>query len=122
MRRAKVTVHGVFAGVLNEYSKVKYTFQYNPGYTGEPVSLTMPVREEEYFYDSFPPFFEGLLPEGYNRNQLVQLRKIDASDYFSMLMYLGADVVGSTTVTEIFDEDPAEDLVNEAIVNAINNG
>ena len=103
MRKAKVSMYGKEAGVLIEHSRTKYTFQYLSDYTGEPISLTMPVREEKYIYDSFPPFFEGLLPEGYNRNQLLRLRKIDAKDYFTMLMYLGQDVVGATTITEIAD-------------------
>ena len=105
MRKAKVSMHGKEAGVLTEHSRTKYTFQYLSDYSGEPVSLTMPVREEQYSYDFFPPFFEGLLPEGYNRNQLLLLRKIDAKDYFAMLMYLGQDVVGATTITEIIDHE-----------------
>ena len=103
MRKAKVAMHGKEAGVLIEHSRTKYTFQYLSGYMGEPISLTMPIKEEQYVYDSFPPFFEGLLPEGYNRNQLLRLRKIDAQDHFSILMYLGQDVIGATTITEIID-------------------
>jgi serine/threonine-protein kinase HipA len=105
MRKAKVSMHGKEAGVLIEHSRTKYTFQYLSDYSAEPISLTMPVREELYVYDSFPPFFEGLLPEGYNKNQLLRLRKIDAKDYFSLLMYLGQDVVGATTITENIDSE-----------------
>ena len=105
MRKAKVCMHGHDAGVLIEHARNKYSFQYFASYSGEPISLTMPVKEEHYIYGSFPPFFEGLLPEGYNRNQLLTLRKIDADDYFSMLMYLGQDVVGATTITELKENE-----------------
>lgn len=98
-------MYGKEAGVLIEHSRNMYTFQYLSDYSGEPISLTMPVREEQYIYDSFPPFFEGLLPEGYNRNQILRLRKIDSKDCFSLLMYLGQDVVGATTITEILDNE-----------------
>ena len=89
------------AGILTENSSQNYSFQYLPAYTGEPISLTMPVRHEAYLFNGFPPFFEGLLPEGYNKTQLLKMRKIDSGDYFSQLIYIGEDVVGAVTITEI---------------------
>lgn len=105
MRKAKISMYGKEAGFLIEHSKIKYSFQYVADYLGEPISLTLPVRAEVYVFDSFPTFFEGLLPEGYNRHQLLKLRKIDANDYFSMLVYLGKDVVGATTITELIEHE-----------------
>lgn len=105
MRKAKVLMHGKEAGTLIEHTHAEYTFQYVPHYAGEPVSLTMPVRQEPYVFKGFPPFFEGLLPEGYNRDQLLRHRKMDANDYFSMLAYLGQDVVGAVTIIEIADHE-----------------
>lgn len=105
MRKAKVNMYENEAGILLEYSRTHYAFQYLPNYHGDPISLTMPVKEEPYIYDKFPPFFEGLLPEGYNKNQLLSLRKIDERDYFSILMYIGQDVVGATTISEITNND-----------------
>lgn len=101
MRKAKVSMHEKEAGVLTEFSKSHYTFEYVANYQGEPVSLTLPVQSEPYTFSTFPTFFEGLLPEGYNRDQLLIMRKMDAEDYFSMLMYLGQDVVGAATISEI---------------------
>lgn len=94
-------MHEMEAGILTEYSNARYSFQYVANYQGEPISLTMPVQAEPYTFSTFPTFFEGLLPEGYNRDQLLRLRKIDAKDFFSMLMYLGQDVVGATTISEL---------------------
>lgn len=105
MRKAKVYMFEKEAGILTEYSKTKYEFQYLLDYNSVPISLTMPVRAEPYNYDSFPPFFEGLLPEGYNRNLLHRLRKIDEKDYFSVLMYIGEDVVGAATIKEIINNE-----------------
>jgi len=103
MKKAKVYVHNIEAGILTEFSKSKYTFEYMLGYKKEPVSLTMPIKEEAYYYDEFPPFFEGLLPEGFNLIQLLKLRKIDKNDYFSQLMYVGTDVIGAVTIIELND-------------------
>lgn len=101
MKKANVYIHNIAAGILTEFSKHEYTFEYNVDYDNEPVSLTMPVKNKVYFYDTFPPFFEGLLPEGFNLLQLLRLRKIDSNDYFSQLMYIGKDVIGAVTIIEI---------------------
>jgi len=103
VNKAKVYIQNKEAGLFTEHSKNKYTFEYLPKYKGEPVSLTMPVKKEVYVYDAFPPFFEGLLPEGFNLLQLLRLRKIDKTDYFSQLMYIGTDVIGAVTIIELND-------------------
>lgn len=58
----------------------------------------MPVRTEPYTYRKFPPFFEGLLPEGYQLEALLKKAKLDRHDYFGQLIQVGADLVGSVTV------------------------
>ncbi len=101
MRQVDVFVHGKSAGLLQEMEKGKhYRFTYHPGYAGPPVSLTMPVRTEGYSFDRFPPFFDGLLPEGIQLEGLLRVRKIDASDLFSQLAAVGEDMVGAVTVKE----------------------
>ena len=101
MRRAKVFVGQIFAGILEEREKGKsYTFRYNDDYKGEPVSLTMPVKGREFSYDTFPPFFDGVLPEGAHLEALLRQAKIDRTDLFSQLLTVGKDLVGNVTVTE----------------------
>ena len=102
MRRAKVLVHGVPAGILEETDiKNQYRFIYNEGYKGESVSLTMPISQQIFEFNSFPPFFDGLLPEGVILDGLLKQKKIDKNDYFSQLIAVGADMVGAVTVEEI---------------------
>ncbi len=98
MREADVFQQGVRAGILCERSSDRYEFLYEPDYTGPPVSLTMPVRREPYLYTRFPPFFEGLLPEGFQLEALLRQAKLDKIDYWSQLLQVGADLVGSVTV------------------------
>ncbi|MEI6138756.1 MAG: HipA N-terminal domain-containing protein [Mariniphaga sp.] len=102
MRKAKVFVNNLEAGLLTEleFGK-KYLVEYLPGYCGTPVSLTMPVGGVNYQFDSFPPFFEGLLPEGVQLEGLLKIGKIDRNDLFSQLMAVGGDMVGNVTVKEI---------------------
>jgi serine/threonine-protein kinase HipA len=99
MRKAEIFMHDIHAGVLEEIvPHTTYRFTYNAEYNGPPVSLTIPVRPAPYEYDIFPPFLEGLLPEGYNLEALLRALKIDRKDLFSQLITVGMDLVGAVTV------------------------
>ena len=102
MRKADVFMHDFHAGVFEEISpRRSYRFTYDSTYAGPPVSLTAPVRPEPYEYEAFPPFLEGLLPEGYNLEALLRALKIDRQDLFSQLLAVGKDMVGAVTVREV---------------------
>jgi serine/threonine-protein kinase HipA len=99
MRRAVVRVHGLIAAVLEEDERGHaYRLAYEPSYQGPPVSLALPVRAEPYAFDRFPPFFEGLLPEGDLLEALLRQAKIDRDDPFLQLLTVGLDVVGAVTI------------------------
>jgi len=99
MRKAKVFNFGKIAGYLLEKNG-KYIFLYEDNYSGQPVSLSMPLEKKEYVFDGFPPFFDGLLPEGTQLEALLRLSKIDRTDLFSQLLLVGKDLVGSVTVED----------------------
>ena len=102
MKKAKVYNFGILAGELIEIEKGhKYKFVYSDNYTGTPVSLTMPVKQKEYEFNQFPPFFDGFLPEGVQLEALIRQMKIDKNDFFSQLLHVGKDLIGSVTVEEI---------------------
>ena len=102
MRRAKVHVKGIEAGVLIEVKKgEEYQFEYLDQYNGLEVSRTMPTNVRSYKFDRFPPFFDGLLPEGIQLEGLLKIRKIDRNDYFSQLLAVGEDMVGVVTAKEV---------------------
>lgn len=98
MNRARVSVNGMLAGVLEQLDNGAYRFIYEENYQGPPVSLTMPVIKREYDYTAFPPFFEGLLPEGEMLEALLRKYKIDRKNYFEQLLKVGRDVVGAVTI------------------------
>jgi serine/threonine-protein kinase HipA len=101
MRSARVYFADFLAGILSESDSGKeYLFQYDPGYSGPPVSLTMPVRDTPYLFTEFPPFFDGLLPEGFQLAALLRQKKLDHNDKFGQLLAVGADTVGAVTVRE----------------------
>jgi serine/threonine-protein kinase HipA len=104
-RRAIIRQHNIPAGHLAELATGGWGFTYMPGYDGPPVSLALPVREEPWIFEDFPPFLEGLLPEGPQLEAILRKHKIDRGDCFRQLMVVGQDVVGSLTV----EEWPAEE-------------
>lgn len=101
IRTAEVFVHNQLAGWLEELEKKKrYRFRYKEDYTGSAISLTMPVSRKTYDFETFPSFFDGLLPEGNQLEGLLRQAKLDRNDYFGQLITVGADMVGAVTVKE----------------------
>jgi serine/threonine-protein kinase HipA len=101
MRKAKVYMHDRLAGVLVEVEKnQRYRFSYLENYDGPAISLTLPVAQKDYEFTGFPPFFDGLLPEGFQLEALLRKRKIDRNDLLGQLLIVGQDLVGAVTVVE----------------------
>jgi serine/threonine-protein kinase HipA len=100
MRKAEIYQQGKLAGILEEIDQNNYRFTYTSGYTGEPISLALKVREVPYEFNKFPSLFEGLLPEGMQLEALLRKYKVDKNDMFQQLLIVGLDVVGSLTVQE----------------------
>lgn len=101
MRKARILVNNIMAGILEEKEDKKYYFSYQKEYQGAPVSLTMPLTSNYYEFKQFPAFFEGLLPEGGQLEALLRKYKLDKSDYFGQLLQVGNDVVGAVTIEEL---------------------
>jgi len=84
---------------LEEIEKARrYRFVYDQEYDGPAVSLTMATGQREHSFEGFPPFFDGLLPEGVQLESLIRLRKVDRDDLFAQLLAVGSDLVGAVTV------------------------
>ena len=104
MRKAEIKMHSIPAALLTENEDGTCILSYFSDYKGEPVSLTLPVRQESYHFDRFPLVFEGWLPEGMLLEALLKNCKLDRNDFWSQLMATGADLVGAVTVFPIEDE------------------
>lgn len=98
MRTARIYQQAQLAGVLEARDDGSYRFTYEPGFRGEPVSLTMPASQPVWEFPQFPAPFEGLLPEGVQLDGLLRIRKLDRHDLFGQLLAVGHDVVGSLRI------------------------
>ena len=65
MRQGRVFCNGIAAGVITEDAQ-GYTFVYDEEYLNrsdaQPISLTLPLRQEPYVNNVMFSFFDGLIP------------------------------------------------------------
>jgi len=102
MRRARVKYQDQVAGSLSE-TATGYQFQYDPAYlrTGQPISISLPLREAPYESRELFSFFRGLLPEGWYLAIVSATAKVDAQDAFGILLATTADTIGAVTVHKV---------------------
>lgn len=106
MKKAKVYMHDKVAGVLTE-DENGFSFRYLDHYLdsedAEAVSLTLPLRREEYSDKVLFPFFDGLIPEGWLLNIAEHNWKINQRDRMSLLLACCKDCIGAVSI--ISEED-----------------
>lgn len=89
------------AGVLTKTS-AGYEFVYDPAYladpAAQPISLSMPLRDEKYESSRLFSFFDGLLPEGWLLDLISATAKIDKNDKFRLLLHTGRDPIGAVSI------------------------
>ena len=120
MRKAIVYCHDTEAGFLEESTPGRgYTFTYDKQYmmdrTHDPVSLTMPFREEPYQSDYLFPVFTNMLPEGANRKivcrswaevlRLAEQAYIRTGAWGSLL-----DIIPSMAKADVGDDEHRDEL------------
>ncbi|MDE7154030.1 MAG: HipA N-terminal domain-containing protein [Muribaculaceae bacterium] len=101
MKRAKVLIGNVLAGILTE-DDMGYEFRYDSEFLksdkAEAVSLTLPLTEKVYRDKVLFPFFDGLIPEGWLLDIAEQSWKISARDRFSLLLACCKDSIGNISI------------------------
>ena len=103
-RTAYVYVRDTFAGTLKE-TDFGYSFVYDSEYLMQSgvsaVSLTLPIRAEEYTSKTLFSFFDGLIPEGWLLNVVSHNWKIDTRDRFGLLLVACKDPIGNVCIKEV---------------------
>lgn len=100
-RRGIVCHRGVKAGIL-EKTEEGYRFTYLPEYLArgdaEPISLTLPLREEPFESGKMFPYFLGLIPEGWLLDLTRRTLKVDPENIFEILLRCCRDCIGATGI------------------------
>ena len=94
---------------LIERTDSGYRFTYYQKYLSameaQPVSLTLPLREEPYESEALFPFFLGLIPEGWLLDITSRTLKIDPGNSYEILLSTGGDCIGAVSVIPESDGD-----------------
>lgn len=108
VREADVHKAGRLAATLRrDPERGGVVFAYRSDYDGLPVSHTLPLGESLFTPGgAVPHFFAGLLPEGRRLAAVRHALKTSADDELSLLLAIGADVIGDVSVVPA-GADPA---------------
>lgn len=108
MRKAAIKIKNHLAGWLTQ-DEQGYRFEYAAGYLtqpqAQPVSLTLPVREEPYTSKVLFPFFDGLIPEGWLLEIAEKNWKLNPGDRMGLLLACCRDCIGAVSVEEVTEAD-----------------
>ena len=103
-RKARVYVHGIQAGILEETDD-GYAFSYDEEYLAnpdaKPVSLTLPLSSSPYTSQTMFPFFDGLIPEGWLLSVALDNWKLDAKDRMGLLGVACRDTIGAVALEKM---------------------
>ncbi|MCC5788366.1 MAG: type II toxin-antitoxin system HipA family toxin [Opitutales bacterium] len=97
MNELRVFVGDRLAGHLTR-SNGRYAFEYVSEYAGPPVFLGWEKTKKSREWETFPPAFDGLLPEGVLLDQLLAKHKLDKADKWGQLVAVGRDLTGFVSV------------------------
>lgn len=102
--KALVRMNGRLAGILEREGKT-VRFQYDEEYLRfrqPPLSKSLPLRSEAFEYEGLPPYFSGLVSEGWLKRVQAREQRIDPDDDFALLAHNGDDLPGAVTI-ELLD-------------------
>ena len=104
MRQGRVFCNGIAAGIITE-DEQGYTFAYDETYLSmsdvQPVSLTLPLRQEPYINNVMFSFFDGLIPEGWMLNIAERNWKVNRRDRMGLLLTCCRDCIGNVSIEPI---------------------
>ncbi len=102
VQRADVYKQGIKAATLTR-TPDGIKFEYLPSWISggcPPVASTLPISEIPVIRPNgaLPSYFSGLLPEGRRLGVLLRQVKTSADDELSLLLVIGADVIGDVQI------------------------
>jgi len=101
MRKAEIKFNENTAGWLTQ-DENGFHFSYTKAYLESekpvPVSLTLPLQENEFNSQVLFPFFDGLIPEGWLLDIAESNWKLDSRDRMGLLLSCCKDCIGAVSI------------------------
>lgn len=89
-------------GFYDKFVSGSEQFTYDKGYlssaVAQPISHSLPLREEPFSGPELRPFFAGLLPEESQRSRIASYLGIAETNDFAFLEALGGECAGALTI------------------------
>ncbi len=101
-RTSYVYISNIYAGQLQQTDE-GYCFIYDKEYIkqyNKQLSLTMPIQDDIYTSKVLFPFFDGLIPEGWLLQEVVNKWKLNTKDRFGILLASAKDPIGNVSIRE----------------------
>ena len=92
------TVVGSLALDPDGQMQFTYAAEWLAGERSPALSCSLPKRREPFRRRLCRPFFEGLLPEGAQRDAVARVLGVSPDNEFGLLEGLGGDVAGALTL------------------------
>lgn len=95
--------YGKRAATLSETETGEVIFSYDQNWISnehEWISITHPFEshKEPVEYRDLPPFFDGLIPEGWLLSVALRMKPDLARDRFDLLLSTGRDCIGAVSI------------------------
>ncbi|MBD5399900.1 MAG: type II toxin-antitoxin system HipA family toxin [Treponema sp.] len=107
----RVYLHNKFCGNLFTTENRGIVFRYDESYlcsqNAQALSISLPLRKDEFSQKECLPYFSGLLPEGEVKRQISSYLHISESSTVKLLKALGGECAG-TVVFNSEDEPPLQ--------------
>lgn len=97
-RTLNVFLNQKLAGTYTFTDRGGFAFRYDADYLAsskEPLSLSLPLQEEEFDTAQTEPFFSGLLPDEAFRKRLARYLGVSEENTFSLLQAVGRECAGA---------------------------
>lgn len=114
-------------GRLYRHTRGRVQFEYETDWLeniGQPISFSLPCREEKFAPGISTAFFENLLPESDSRSIIAMNYRFDKNDTYAFLNNFGHDCAGALS---IIPEDESPDLtpgqyrnITQDLIKALN--
>lgn len=101
----QIEINGTFkkTGTISGTNSLDAVFSYDRTYLekkeARPISINMPFSKKISSKET-RTFFEGLLPGGFYRRQIMESMQIEEDDYISILKILGKECLGAIVITD----------------------
>lgn len=94
-----VFIKGERAGSIIHHENGRLSFAYKDGYSGNPLSTSMPISNKPYDDRRIRPYLMGLLPDSTDvRRAVAREYDVSANNPFALIAHIGLDLPGAVQV------------------------